>query len=941
MMRRLLPKPSHALLAMLAIAWALTSWFGVRLYVQQRTASILSTNAITINANALALGQSIKERLNHYAAMPSVLSRQQTIQEIASRYATVGSPDIDAAKRKEEWSQQRDLQSLNQAFRKSTQSFGVDVVFLLNTKGYCISASNSYADDSLVGSQFADRIYFIDAMADHLGTQFAVGRKTGVPGLFFAVPLKFGGKIQGALVVKADISRFGQLLSPYDSFITDEHGVVILSRQTALLSHVLPGGNFQSLSAEQRLQQYKTTDLPRLPLKQIPEPVNGLRLYNLSPTSSLEPGQDGQITTLFASQNLPVGNLKLHLLEPVNTALNLEHDIPLVTLLAILAGYFVLGIFYRGGIYLLSLRDSEKVSREKNIDLQETLKAREDQLKSIVDHLPLMVVARDAQTNTILSANPATQTVLQLDKPLAQGQTYESQLTTSLASVLAKPSASESSTYVTGTRESHVLIHDENHVLRIQNIHIADHDNPDQGVLIDLVEDVTDARQREAETHRLAFVDTLTELPNRAAFLKQLNHNIETAYDTKTFGAFFLLDLDGFKLINDRLGHVAGDHILIEVAERIKRLKQDSPLDVFVARLSSDEFTIIFDTGESTGEAAMRSSENFGKAMLDRITLPYTLDGRTLHLTASVGMTLINPQQPNLPDELLKETDAAMYAAKLSHRGGIHFFDEQIRRSLNDKAQLGDRLINAIRTNQFEQYLQPQLDVRGRVMGVEALIRWHDEDLGVVSPAVFIPLAENLHIVVDIDRWVLNTACQTAGSWSKDEALKNIPISVNISAEFFSLEDFVDEVIATIAMHGVHPSQLMIELTEGTVVQDTQRNRFNLDRLQAIGLRVSIDDFGTGNSSLSYMQQFTIDQIKIDQSFVRNMLTNQRSLAIVEFIIKLAKTLGYQPLAEGVESHEQYFKLIELGCEGLQGFYFSPPQPRPACEQFIRERNIS
>lgn len=937
-MRRFLPKPTHALLVVIAIAWAVVSWFGVDLYMQQRTANVLASNVSALNVNAQALGQSIKERLNHYASMPSVLARQQTIQVITARYAQAGDSQSSSAELKSKFESQKDLQTLNQSFRRSTQSFGVDVVFLLNSKGYCIAASNSYAEDSLVGSQFADRHYFIDALADHLGSQFAVGRKTGIPGLFFAVAVKHEGKIQGTLVIKADISRLSQLLNPYDAFITDEHGVVILSHQPALLSHVLESGNFVALSAEARLQQYKNVDLPRLPLKPISKTLNGVSLYRLNPTSSLDMGSDNDVTTLFSSQNLPIGNLKLHLLEPVTTALNLEQEIPFITLLTILAGYFVLGLVYFGTRYLLGLKRSEKFSRDQNVSLQENLKAREQQLHSIVDHLPLMVVARDAQSDTILSANPASKTILQLDKPLSPGRSYANELSAPLASILARSPWAETQLSASGVREHTVSIQNEDRVLRIQNIHIADHDNPEQGVMIDLVEDVTDARHREAETHRLAFIDSLTTLPNRAAFLKQLTNTIDQLHKTGTCGALLLTDLDGFKLINDRLGHLAGDHILAELADRIKQLQHETPLNIFGARLSSDEFTIIFNTGETNRDAALLVSEQLGKSLLERITQPYLLEGHTLHLTASVGMTLIEPSNPKKPEELLKETDAAMYAAKLSHRGGIHFFDEQIRSSLNEKARLGDRLINAIRTHKFEQFLQPQLDQQGRIIGVEALIRWHDEELGDMSPAVFIPLAESLHIVVDIDRWVLNTACQTASAWANDKQLCTVPISVNISAEFFTMEDFVDEVISTMSVHGVHPDQLLIELTEGTIVQDTLRNQSNLTRLQTIGLKVSIDDFGTGNSSLSYMKRFPIDQVKIDQSFVRDMLTDQRSLAIVEFIIKLSKTLGYQPLAEGVETQAQNTKLVELGCEGFQGYHLSPPLNLQACEAFIRTR---
>lgn len=441
---------------------------------------------------------------------------------------------------------------------------------------------------------------------------------------------------------------------------------------------------------------------------------------------------------------------------------------------------------------------------------------------------------------------------------------------------------------------------------------------------------------REKELQRLAFVDTLTKLPNRNALLNHLAALIPESVSAGRFGSIFLINMDSLKLINERLGHAAGDQILVELATR---LPDPDGHHNYVARLAGDEFVIIFLAGSTNHDSAAIAATQFGQRLLTRITSPFLINDHTVHMTASVGVTLFGPALTAQPDSLLKEIDAAMYEAKQSHRGGIHFFDDQVRQTLEGRAEMANRLLNAVRTKQFVQVYQPQVNESGQIAGVEALIRWEDEYLGTVSPATFIPLAETLHIIVDIDRWVLDRACNTAGSWRADPILKDVPISVNVSGEYFSMKGFIDEVKATVEKYQADPAQIMIELTEGTLITESEANQQNIAQLHRLGFKVAIDDFGTGNSSLSYMRRFNVDQLKIDQSFVRDMLIDERSLAIVEFIIKLATSLNYNTLAEGVETTEQHAKLMALHCTLFQGYLFSKPLLLEDCEHFITTHN--
>jgi EAL domain-containing protein (putative c-di-GMP-specific phosphodiesterase class I) len=359
--------------------------------------------------------------------------------------------------------------------------------------------------------------------------------------------------------------------------------------------------------------------------------------------------------------------------------------------------------------------------------------------------------------------------------------------------------------------------------------------------------------------------------------------------------------------------------------------------DAFLARLASDEFVIVIDSRCTTREEASQLATRAAHSLFRKITQPYLVGHHTLHVTASLGVAFFGPGLADSSDLLLMQTDAAMYEAKRRQRGTIQFFDESTQKYLNDQADMANRLRGALAANHFMQLYQPQVDQQGRVVGVEALLRWHDPQLGDISPSAFIPLAESLHLIVDIDRWVLSQACRTAGSWRQDPILGNIKLSVNVSAEYFSLDEFIDEVTGYLDQSGAKPAQLMIELTEGSLVEDTEANILKIRALQEAGLRVAIDDFGTGNSSLAYLRRFEVDQIKIDQRFTRDMIENERSLAITTFIIQLAHELGIPTLAEGVENDTQRQQLITLGCDLFQGFMFSRPLPLAECESTIRQ----
>lgn|GEM_PF-1153655 len=926
------------ILVFLALAWTLIAWQTVQLYTEDRVSQLFATDSNELADDVFSLQNAINERLTHLASLPSITSRLDAVKEATDRFNKAPTNLSDNDARKRYWTENPQLKALDAQLAVLKAELGVDILFLMNEEGYCIASSNSDSPESFIGTRYNDRHYFTEAMLGKPASQYAVGRKTNIPGLFFSAPVLVKDQPRGVLVIKADIPKLAPLLAPYSAFLTDSHGVVILSNKPFYLSHLLPGSNFQTLSTEERLLQYKQVDLPPLAITAIPKKDNDPALVRMGP----DPDQPLSVKNtdqlaLATDQQLNIHNLTLHVIKPINNVLQARSDVYYITLVTVLAGYFILGLLYQSFLYLQRIRASETAAREQNQDLQNALKQHEQQLNTIVDHLPMMVVARDAKSGAILKSNPAAQEILRREIPLTLGQSYTEQLPQPLAHFLTE---NDDQSQVEGSsiayREQYLKVDDASRTLRALTVALLPEGQKTSNLLIDLVEDVTEVREREQEIHRLAYADFLTNLPNRAAFIGKLEESITRLHNERRFGALLLTDIDGFKLINDRLGRTAGDQILIEVAHRLIANQGE---ETFPARLASDEFVIILETNATTDQDAVAEATCFGKSLLDSITAPYHINGLTLHLTASFGVALFGPEEPTTADELLRATDAAMYEAKRSHRGGIHFFDAEVRKLLEERAELGGRLLSALRSQSFEQRYQPQLDTSNHVIGVEALIRWQDPVLGNVSPATFIPLAETLHVIVDIDRWVLHHACKTAGLWRNDPALGNIVISVNVSAEFFGQEDFIASITDAIHMNHVDPKQIMIELTEGAAIANDVHTVNCINQLHALGCKVAIDDFGTGNSSLSYMRQFTVDQLKIDQSFVKNMLSDQRSLAIIEHVISLSKALNYNTLAEGVETIEQRNRLSQLGCMHFQGYLFAQAMPLEACVNYIRTQN--
>lgn len=436
----------------------------------------------------------------------------------------------------------------------------------------------------------------------------------------------------------------------------------------------------------------------------------------------------------------------------------------------------------------------------------------------------------------------------------------------------------------------------------------------------------------ELAIHQLAFYDQLTNLPNRRLLRDRLQRAVSISTRSHQFGGVLMIDLDNFKSINDTLGHDVGDLFLQEIALRVQSCLRQSDT---VARLGGDEFVVLLvDLSQNEAQAAMQAEE-VGEKILTAINQPFMLANQLQHGSASMGLCLFRGQNFSI-DELFKRADIAMYQAKNNGRNNLRFYDPQIQDLLEARIALETELHAALTENQLRLYYQIQVDrVRG-VLGAEVLLRWMHPKHGLVFPDQFIPIAEESGLIVPIGEWVLRTACAQLKSWSKNPAASNFILSVNVSARQFRQPDFVAEVCKVVAQTGANPQRLKLELTESLVLHNIADTTDKMNKLNGQGIHFSMDDFGTGHSSLAHLTNLPIQELKIDRSFMRNITTKHRDAVIVQAIIDLAKSLGIAVIAEGVESEEQRICLERFGCQSYQGYLFGKPMPLEDFEKLSR-----
>lgn len=425
----------------------------------------------------------------------------------------------------------------------------------------------------------------------------------------------------------------------------------------------------------------------------------------------------------------------------------------------------------------------------------------------------------------------------------------------------------------------------------------------------------------------LSTSDPLTRLPNRRLLLERLQQALVSRMRTGQTGALLFIDIDNFKALNDTLGHDKGDLMLQQVAKRLESCVRGSDT---IARIGGDEFVVMLEHLSKAPLEAAAQTEAVGEKIRETLSQPYQLDLYEYHSSSSIGATLFNEDRQTV-EELLKQTDIAMYQAKKAGRNTVRFFDPQMQASIDAHTSLEAELRKAIDGNEFQLFYQIKVDGLCQPIGAEGLIRWTHPERGLVLPCQFIPLAEETGLILPIGQWVLETACAQLKAWQENTLTRDLILSVNISANQFRQTDFVGQVKAVLQRHAVEPSLLKLELTEGMLLDNVNDIIAAMNALNEIGVRFSLDCFGKGYSSLQYLKQLPLDQLKIDRSFVRDLVDDNSDKAIIRTIIALARSLNLDVIAEGVETKTQQNILRNKGCANFQGYLFGKPVP---IEQF-------
>ncbi len=445
----------------------------------------------------------------------------------------------------------------------------------------------------------------------------------------------------------------------------------------------------------------------------------------------------------------------------------------------------------------------------------------------------------------------------------------------------------------------------------------------EQPVFIGIVRDITQHREDLEKIRYLAFYDPLTGLPNRRLLVDRIQHGLAASHRTGHHGALMFMDLDHFKRVNDKLGHPVGDVLLQKVAGRLRTCVREGDS---VARVGGDEFVVLLEALSNFAQEAATQAEAVANKILLALGQPFDLLGHDVSITPSVGIVLFMEDRESM-DELLKKADIAMYQAKSAGRNIARFYDPAMQAAADAHADLEADMRRDLALNRFVLHYQVQVNQQGVPLGAEALVRWDHPRMGLLAPGQFIALAEESQLILPLGEWVLQTACAQLQTWSHKPAKAHWTLAVNVSALQFSKPSFVATVAQALHKTGAKPQLLKLELTESMLVGDVEDTIVKMNAIKALGVSFSLDDFGTGYSSLSYLKRLPLDQLKIDQSFVRDLLSDPNDAIIARTIVALGHSLGLMVIAEGVETQAHRDFLVEMGCDAFQGYLFGRPVP--------------
>ena len=889
--------------------WTVMSWLFTSQQHRRQLSNLLTQETLQARHQLDSASQGIERTLTERGAgIAATLAANDSIRDSVQALHTdqYRLRELPAEERSKLLVQHPRLQHLNQFLQHALEQFRLASLWIGNAQGDCIATGRPDKGNGCLGVNYADRPIYTAARNGHNGLQFAIGRKTGAAGIFFSAPIQDRGRFIGMVVVKIDVADLSPWIDSAQALLSDRHGVIVLSPDNHHLMQALPGATVQYLTGQERQQLYRRDEFPTLEMQpwateiEPPAPAELVQVENSA------------IPALRESRTLGNGELTLTLLRPQPRliALQDQHRVELEMLQLI--GWLMIGILGSGVYAFANIRhtqailirqkkmldDAQRLARlgSWDLDIGNDRLQWSDEVAHLLGVPSLPTDANYASLLAMIHPEDRWGTDLAYRESVDHGRPFHR-----TCRVLVEQG-----------QVRHVEIRCET------QYDAAGHPLRSVGTL----QDVTDRKEAEAEIHSLAFYDPLTQLPNRRMLIDRLQQRLSHTRNERIYRALLFLDLDNFKTLNDTMGHDVGDRMLVEVSHRLQQCVHASDT---ISRLGGDEFVVLLEHLSESVEEATEQAADVGWQIVRRLSEPYHLGTHLQHRSsASVGITLFGPEDHGV-EEVMKRGDLAMYQAKADGRNMVRFYAPEMQASLSERLNLEHDIFRDLNRREFILHYQPQVDGYGRCVGAEALVRWNHPVRGWVSPADFIPIAEDTGLIEPLGHWVIELALQQLIAWQSSPETTDLSLAVNVSSRQFMQDHFVDDLTERIDRSGINPARLHIEITESVFLENLDEAILKMGALKAVGLHFSLDDFGTGYSSLSYLKRLPLDLLKIDGSFVRDVLTHPSDASICRAIIALGQSLGLQIIAEGVEHPEQWNFLSQEGCHYAQGYLFGRP----------------
>jgi len=1034
-------KRSHVVywMALLLALWVAMAWLIARQRFTHEFNSLIETEQQHAQAMSVDVADSFRRNLHFVAGVPDTFQHALRVWKVVNQFGANAAPTTlsvdDAIKR---WTADPALNDLNNYLKLIQGSLGIDGIFVVNAAGDCISASQGNKPGTPIGTNYADRHWFADARSGRSSVQYAIGRTTYIPGLYFSAPIEMDGQFKGAVISKINVTTLSFLTRQVDAYVADANGVIILAHDQNMLMMTMPGARVAQMNAQDKLALYGRSNFPALEIEpwtggygdrlkrvkgeEFPHvmastelPEYGLTVYTESDLTAFPLLQREQssffvLMALLGSTVLLIAvgiySYLRSLRQTKDTLRSNEERLRLLlgsvsngiwgldnkgnTTFVNLAAANMLGytpeelsgksmhdtvhhshadgtrypfddcpmhatlidgkhregidevLWRKDGTHFFVNYSSHPIFRHGKLDgavvvfediTERKQKDEELKLASSVYQSSMNGIVVTDENNLILDVNPAftlitgytLNDVRGKDPGMFQSGKHDTQFYQHMWRSIVED----------GHWQGEVWDRLKNGELHAKWLSISVIRRPDGSIYryVGQFSDITEKKRKDDLIWAQANFDTLTNLPNRRLFADRLRQATASSARNGRHVALLSLDLDQFKRLNDTFGHSMGDSLLIEVANRLKACVREEDT---VARMGGDEFLVILNgLGSNQKEAAIQA-ELIAEKIRSELCRPYQLEKTEHYTSSSIGIVLFLGHA-DTPEKLLAHVDTAMYQAKSKGRNTICFFDASMQNILEKRGQLENALRTALERNELTLNYQLQINNSGRPVGAEALLRWTHPQFGSISPTQFIPLAEESGLILPIGYWVLETACAQLARWHADPLLRGLSLAINVSARQFREAGFVTQVSSVMKNYGIKPGLLKLELTETLVLDNIDESIRKMEELIALGAKFAIDDFGTGYSSLSYLSRLPVDQLKVDQSFVRDIITDQHDATIVQAIISMAHSLGMDVIAEGVETEEQREFLALRKCLVYQGYLFAKPAPVDELEKKLKQ----